>query len=242
MYLKCEIVRWVADDPQPGVVEARIVDAEGRQWSFLDKIAVFDMTGTVGPESSYPQPGLIRCEVLTDTSSEVAPTELVVTTLRPDAVTTDDGRSTFRVELTQLSWDGEHEETPEPDSVAPEHLIGAKLLKVIAAWHVFDGVRSASPTEVWLILDPVGLIRIDVASDWRLRIDRQRIHGPRDMQEWGRIEIDVPGAGFPVAEHVGSRVVSAESEHEPTYGQLMGLAVEFDTGTVRLHSWGGDLL
>ena len=67
--LRCEIVRWVADEPQPGVVEARVTDADGRQWSFLDKVAIFDMTGTVGPESSYTQPGLIRCEVLDDVSS-----------------------------------------------------------------------------------------------------------------------------------------------------------------------------
>lgn len=57
MYLTCEIVRWVADEPQPGIVEARVTDTDGRQWPFLDKVAIFDMAGTVGPGSSYPQPG-----------------------------------------------------------------------------------------------------------------------------------------------------------------------------------------
>ena len=47
---KCEIVGWIADDPQPGIVEARITDADGRQWSFLDKVAIFDFRGAL-PET-----------------------------------------------------------------------------------------------------------------------------------------------------------------------------------------------
>lgn len=241
MYLKCEIVRWLADDPQPGVVEACLIDAEGRHWSFADKVAIFDMTGTVGPASSYPQPGLIRCEAL-DASCEAGPMEMIVTTLRPDGVSTEAGHSTFRVELAQLSWSREREGSAEPDDrVAPEDLIGARLLKVIAAWHVVDSVRSQVLTEVWLVFDSVGLIRAEVASDWQLRIDRQRIHGPYDMQDLGRIEIDTPGDALPLSEHVGSRVVSVEAEHESTFGQLMGLKMRFDSGTIRLRSWGGDL-
>ena len=133
-------------------------------------------------------------------------------------------------------------ESAEPGSVAPTDLTGARLLEVVTAWHVLDGVRTPAPVDVWLVLDSVGVIRVDVAPDWRLRVDRRRIYRPYDMQDLGRIELETPGADFPLSEHVGSRVVSVESEHEPAFGQLMGLTVRFDSGTVCLRSWGGDLL
>ncbi|GAA1992926.1 hypothetical protein GCM10009838_66040 [Catenulispora subtropica] len=242
MCLTCEIVRWVADEPQPGIVEARVTDADGRQWSFLDKVAIFDMTGTVGPGSSYPQPGLIRCEALDDVSGHVAPTEMFVTTLRPDAVEAEHGQSTFRVELAQLSWRGELDSTAELDSLAPEDLVGARLLKVLVAWHVVDGAKSPTPVDLWLVLEPVGLVRVDVASDWRLRLDRQQVYSPYDMQDWGRMEIGTPGDGFPLSDHVGSRILRSEADYEPTFGQCMGLTIRFGSGAVRLRSWGGDLL
>lgn len=241
-YLKCEIVRWVADDPQPGIVEARIIDADGRQWSFLDKVAIFDMEGAITRSSDYPHPGLIRCEVLVDASGDLAPTGMSVTTLRPDAVEADSGQSEFRVDLAQLSWCAEGGGTAESDSLAPEDLVGARLLKVVAAWHVFDAAMSPTPVDLWLVLDSVGLVRIDIATDWRLRIDRQQLYDSYDMQDWGRIDIDTPGNGFPLSEHVGSRILSAEAEYESTYGQRRGLTLAFDSGGVRLHSWDGELL
>jgi hypothetical protein len=32
-----QVVRWVADEPQPGLVEAQLTDSDGRIWSFIDK-------------------------------------------------------------------------------------------------------------------------------------------------------------------------------------------------------------
>ncbi len=103
--LKCEIVRWVDDEPQPGIVEARIVDADGRTWTFLDKGVIFDPTGIVGPDSVYPCPGLIGCEVLShQRGGEAGPGPILVTTSRPDAVESVHGTSQFRVTVDQLAW------------------------------------------------------------------------------------------------------------------------------------------
>jgi hypothetical protein len=33
----CQVVRWVADEPRPGLVEAQLTDSDGRVWSFTDK-------------------------------------------------------------------------------------------------------------------------------------------------------------------------------------------------------------
>lgn len=61
--LTYEIVRWVADDPQPGVVEARFTDAAGKTWVLIDKDVIFT-SELISSRSAYPQPGGIRCEVL----------------------------------------------------------------------------------------------------------------------------------------------------------------------------------
>ena len=34
------IVRWVDDEPQPGIVECKLTDLFGRDWTFIEKSAV----------------------------------------------------------------------------------------------------------------------------------------------------------------------------------------------------------
>jgi hypothetical protein len=63
MVITCEILRWVSDEPEPGVVEARFIDARGKTWVLLDKSAIFT-TEAINSNSVYPQAGVIRCEVL----------------------------------------------------------------------------------------------------------------------------------------------------------------------------------
>ena len=65
--------------------------------------------------------------------------------------------------------------------------------------------------DVWLVLDPSGL------------------------------EIDVPGAGFPLFKYAGCLILEADAEHEAAHRQLMGLTLRFETGAVRLYGYGGDL-
>jgi hypothetical protein len=97
--LKCELVRWVSDDPQPGLVEVRLLDANGSEWMFVDKVPIF----TVAPVSSatqLPISGEIRCDVV---GSRQAPggQELVDVELR-DGVETADGVSRLTIRRDQL--------------------------------------------------------------------------------------------------------------------------------------------
>lgn len=62
--LRCQIVRWVSDEPQPGWVEAQVVDAGGRVWSFFDKPPIFS-NKVLGPGSGFV-PGAMRCRVLSE--------------------------------------------------------------------------------------------------------------------------------------------------------------------------------
>lgn len=63
MDLTCEIVRWVSDESQPGIVEARFTDAAGKTWVLFDKSAIFTAEAINGG-SAYPRAGVVRCHVL----------------------------------------------------------------------------------------------------------------------------------------------------------------------------------
>ena len=57
-----ELRRYV-DDSQPGFVECWLTDANGREWSFVEKVPVVS-TEDLDVGSNYPRPGIIACEVI----------------------------------------------------------------------------------------------------------------------------------------------------------------------------------
>jgi len=61
--LQVEIVRFV-EECQPNIVEARFSDSEGRCHTFVDKSAIFTTDWSLDAATKYPQPGVIRCQVL----------------------------------------------------------------------------------------------------------------------------------------------------------------------------------
>jgi hypothetical protein len=96
----CEIVRWVSDDPQPGIVEAHLVDADGTRWSFIDKWPIF--TSALDPLSRFPVSGAIRCEVLDRELLDDGRQILTIDTATPDGVHAN-GQSMFRVDGGSLA-------------------------------------------------------------------------------------------------------------------------------------------
>jgi len=56
-----EIARFV-DDHQPGFVECILVDADGLQHTFVEKIPIVS-SGNLGPTTIYPCAGVVQCEV-----------------------------------------------------------------------------------------------------------------------------------------------------------------------------------
>jgi hypothetical protein len=64
-WLRCSITRYVDNEPQPGMVEARFVDAYGQEWVLVDKVPMFS-TESLTRESEYPVDGVIGCEILTE--------------------------------------------------------------------------------------------------------------------------------------------------------------------------------
>src|SRR5438128_103074 len=57
-----QIVRFL-DPHNPGVVECKLVDAEGFAHTFVDKVPIFT-TEMLDAQSAYPQPGSIRCRIM----------------------------------------------------------------------------------------------------------------------------------------------------------------------------------
>jgi len=61
--MKVSIVRYISDDPQPGIVECQFDDAYGRRWSFVEKTAVVSAE-LLDAHSDYPQPGVTACNII----------------------------------------------------------------------------------------------------------------------------------------------------------------------------------
>jgi hypothetical protein len=99
--LMVKIIRFV-DSHQPGMVECEFSDADGRRHNITDKAPIFT-TASLDVYGSYPQMGLLRCEVKarwTDASGR----ELAeISTASPDAVESAEGLSDFIIVATQLS-------------------------------------------------------------------------------------------------------------------------------------------
>ena len=101
LYVAVEIVRFV-DESFPGFVECHLNDASGQQHVFVDKVPV--VTGVdLGPDSVYPQPGSIACEIF-DRSTDAQGRELrKISTDRPWGIESISGAHSFVVLAEQLS-------------------------------------------------------------------------------------------------------------------------------------------
>jgi len=64
-------LRWVSDDPQPGIVECRLVDADGVEHVIREKSAVLDAEDRLRPDAAYPMELRLGCRVVREDAAEV---------------------------------------------------------------------------------------------------------------------------------------------------------------------------
>jgi hypothetical protein len=95
-----QIERFV-DDHQPGFVECRLVDALGRSHLFIEKIPVVT-TANIWSDSSYPQVGVIACEIESESIDGEGRTLSYVNTERPWTVESTEGVTRFVVLSSQV--------------------------------------------------------------------------------------------------------------------------------------------
>ena len=102
--LTVQIVRWVDDDPQPGIVACEFEDAEGRRHTVIEKQVMATET-SLDAGSAYPQPGVIPCEILSRWRDSEGRELARITAERPYSIETTEGLSEFVVLATQLAPD-----------------------------------------------------------------------------------------------------------------------------------------
>lgn len=65
--IRGQIVRWVSDEPQPGIIECRFTDRFGHEWTIVEKTAYVWFAGpmwAVNADSLYPIACLIPGKVV----------------------------------------------------------------------------------------------------------------------------------------------------------------------------------
>jgi hypothetical protein len=90
-------VRWVADDPQPGLVECRLVDVDGAEHVLIDKSSIFDATDRLRSEAAYPIELTVTCRIVRERDADVV-IELA------HHIESVEGQSTFRVSRSSIRF------------------------------------------------------------------------------------------------------------------------------------------
>ena len=94
--VRVRVIRYVSPDPQPGLVECELIDANGRAWLFVEKAAVVSCE-SLGPKTQFPQEGVIACEVIGQTLRTDGKKLVRIDTELPFGVETVDGEHRFEI-------------------------------------------------------------------------------------------------------------------------------------------------
>ena len=96
-----QIVRFT-DASQPGWVECVLRDASGHEWLLADKVPIF--TGApLDAASSYPQPGVVACEIVREWTDGRGRRRSIISTERPWGVEATSGETQFEVFSDQIT-------------------------------------------------------------------------------------------------------------------------------------------
>lgn len=123
----------------------------------------------------------------------------------------------------------------------PGLLVGRRLERVTASWHLYGEEGPSGPLDVWLLDGAGGSTRVTTGSDWCLVVETAAPFEGYDMGGYGRVEVVRDDGGTPFATRTGERVLAVREEWGPGGGRR-SLEVVFGSGAVRCESWSGDLL
>ena len=103
--VRISITHYISDEPQPGIVECKFSDAHGRQWSFVEKTAIVSAEH-LNAQTSYPQPGVIACEIVGRSRDSTGREIILIDTELPWGVESVDGSNRFEVlPASLIEWD-----------------------------------------------------------------------------------------------------------------------------------------
>ncbi len=89
------------DNSQRGWVECNLIDVEGQEWLFIEKVPIVTSASLNG-FSNYPQPGSIACQII-DRRVDIQDREtLTIDMSKPWSIESTSGNSYFEVYPNQL--------------------------------------------------------------------------------------------------------------------------------------------
>ena len=103
---KVTIIRYIGEEPQPGIVECELVDAHGRTWKFIEKTAIVSKDD-LNADSSYPQSGVVAGEIVHRTHDKTGREIIRFNTKQPWDVESVDGVNQFDVlpeSVVEFDW------------------------------------------------------------------------------------------------------------------------------------------
>lgn len=98
--ISIQIVRFT-DPSFPGWVECILRDASGCEWKLTGKVPVFTKA-PLDAASSYPQPGVVACEIIREWIDEHSRKRCSITTERPWGIEAEGGVTQFEVFRDQI--------------------------------------------------------------------------------------------------------------------------------------------
>ena len=99
--LSVSIERFV-DDHFPGFVECVLVDFDDCKHQFIEKAPVVS-TANLSPDSAFPQPGFIACQIQKEWTDEQGRQLVRVNTIEPWGVESTTGETSFTMLRVQLA-------------------------------------------------------------------------------------------------------------------------------------------
>ena len=100
--LRVQIVRFVDEEPQPGIVESQFHDADGVVHRIIDKVPLFT-DAMLWSDSEYLQTGSVECKVIQQIRDSKGLNLARITIYEPWAVETTSGKSEFVIDEADLS-------------------------------------------------------------------------------------------------------------------------------------------
>lgn len=101
LFVRARIQRWVSCEPQPGLVEVTVTDANSKRWTFVDKAVYFSSEELVA-DSGYPRDGVVACIEIGRRIDTHGREVVRISTDRPWDIETVDEVSEFEVDASQL--------------------------------------------------------------------------------------------------------------------------------------------
>jgi hypothetical protein len=101
--LLVNVVRYVSDDPQPGIVECVFIDAYDQSHFFHEKTAIVSAKNLLS-SSIYPVEGDFECEIIEELTDSSGNSLARVCTERPWGIESLSGETSFLVKSSQVKF------------------------------------------------------------------------------------------------------------------------------------------